>query len=210
MSSALRALDSEAAAAGADALCLAFANTVHDYGRTPLEDDLESYAALLGWAKRMEIVDAGTWRILSARARREPRASEAALSRARKLRASLYRVLSACSRRLEPPAGDLDAVNAMIRPAMTGSELVATASGTTWRWPAGEGFAHTILWPIARSAAHLLTSGGVDRLVECGGKTCTWLVLDTTKNHSRKYCSAQGCGNRTRVRRHYERQRATG
>lgn len=212
MSRAFRALESREANSDVDGglLCLAFANTVHDHGRTPLEDDVDSYAALLDWSHGRGIIDAGTRRNLSAVAKRDPRAADAALSRARKLRAALYRVLSARSRGLELPAADLESVNAVIRSAMSGSELSAAGSGITWRWRAGEGLVDSILWPIARSAAHVLTSGDADRIVECTGKTCTWLILDTSKNHSRKYCSAQGCGNRTRVRRHYERQRASG
>ena len=34
---------------------------------------------------------------------------------------------------------------------------------------------------------------------------CTWIFLDETKNHSRRWCSMRDCGNRAKARRHYER-----
>src|SRR5438270_478076 len=38
---------------------------------------------------------------------------------------------------------------------------------------------------------------------------CAWLFLDTTKNHSRRFCTMKECGNRAKQRRHYQRKRAT-
>ena len=211
MSSQVRALGSGAAAAepGGAPLCLEFVNTVHDYRASPFDDDLRSYADLLAWARSRAIVDTKTGRELAAAARRNPRAAETALVRARSLRASLYRIFSARAGRSALPASDITAVNAVIRSAMSGGELVGAVGTFSWRWPVGSALDSAILWPIARSAAHLMTSHDLDRVVECSGKTCTWLVSDTSKNHSRKFCSALGCGNRTRVRRHYDRVRST-
>ena len=212
MSSHFRALGTKAAAAaaapGGAPLCLEFTNTVHAFGATPLDDDLHSYGDLVTWARTREAVDAATGRKLAAAARRDPRAAETAMVRARTLRASLYRIFSARASRSTPPSADLTLVNAAIRAAMAGGELAGEGDRFPWRWPVGSALDAAILRPIARSAAHLLTSHDLDRVVECSGKTCTWLVLDTSKNHSRKFCSALGCGNRTRVRRHYDRMRA--
>ena len=189
-------------------LCLAFTNTVHDFGASPLEDDLNSYADFVAWARRQAVVDAATSRRLLASARLSERAAETALARARMSRSSLYRIFSARVNGRELPAADLTSINAAIRASLAGAELAEDGNGFSWRWPAGTALDTSILWPIARSAARLLTSDDLDRVLECNGKTCTWLVLDTSKNHSRKFCSALGCGNRTRVRRHYERVRA--
>jgi predicted RNA-binding Zn ribbon-like protein len=210
VSSHFRALGQNAAAdePSGEPLCLAFTNTVHEFGATPLDDDLRSYADLLAWARTKAVVEAATGRKLAAAARRDPRAADTALARARTLRKSMYRIFSARASGSDLPAADLTSVNTAIRSAMAGGELADDGHSFSWRWPAGSALDNAILWPIARSAAHLLTSPDLERVVECSGKTCTWLVLDTSKNHSRKFCSALGCGNRTRVRRHYERARA--
>jgi predicted RNA-binding Zn ribbon-like protein len=60
---------------------------------------------------------------------------------------------------------------------------------------------------LALAVAELL---GHDRpeLRRCDGAGCGWLFLDTTRNHSRRWCDPADCGNRARVRAYTERQRA--
>ncbi len=38
----------------------------------------------------------------------------------------------------------------------------------------------------------------------CEDETCGWVFYDTSKSRSRRWCSSQDCGNRERVRRHYQ------
>jgi predicted RNA-binding Zn ribbon-like protein len=61
---------------------------------------------------------------------------------------------------------------------------------------------------LALDAAHLLTQEAQrDRIGACG--ECRWVYLDTTRNHSRRWCDPADCGNRARQRRHYRRGRGT-
>ena len=46
------------------------------------------------------------------------------------------------------------------------------------------------------------------RLMECADATCTSVFYDRSKNHSSKWCSMASCGNRNKVRRFRERERA--
>jgi predicted RNA-binding Zn ribbon-like protein len=63
-----------------------------------------------------------------------------------------------------------------------------------------------MLWPIASSAADLLTSERLKKVRLCEAKTCTWLFLDESRNHSRRWCDMKVCGNREKARRHYQRE----
>ncbi|HEV2391667.1 MAG TPA: CGNR zinc finger domain-containing protein [Verrucomicrobiae bacterium] len=36
----------------------------------------------------------------------------------------------------------------------------------------------------------------------CQGDTCGWLFVDSSKNHSRRWCDMRDCGNRAKARRH--------
>src|SRR5207302_22567 len=65
-----------------------------------------------------------------------------------------------------------------------------------------------MLWPVIRSAADLLVSGEAQRVRRCASETCDWLFLDTSRNHSRRWCDMSGCGNRAKARRHYARAKA--
>ena len=57
------------------------------------------------------------------------------------------------------------------------------------------------LWVLAMSASDLLTSDAVDRVRECDNPECRWLFLDTSKNHTRRWCDMKLCGNRMKARR---------
>ena len=62
-----------------------------------------------------------------------------------------------------------------------------------------------VLSDVAYSAAEFLVSGDYARLKRCEGKNCVLFFYDTTKNHSRRFCSAEGCGNRYKAAARYER-----
>lgn len=80
--------------------------------------------------------------------------------------------------------------------------IKSTEEGFVWELSGGDPALDLPLWSVIREAAELLTSGRLAQVRECAGDACSWLFLDTTKNHSRRWCSMRGCGNRARVRRH--------
>jgi predicted RNA-binding Zn ribbon-like protein len=69
-----------------------------------------------------------------------------------------------------------------------------------------------MLYPIASSAASLLTSEDLSRVRECANEEegCGSLFLDCSKSQSRKWCSMESCGNRMKFRTYYDKHlRAT-
>jgi predicted RNA-binding Zn ribbon-like protein len=77
-----------------------------------------------------------------------------------------------------------------------------------WEWPAGRLDPELPLWALALSASDLLTSEAVHRVQACHNPECRWLFLDTSKNHTRRWCDMQVCGNRMKARRFKAHQRA--
>lgn len=61
--------------------------------------------------------------------------------------------------------------------------------------------------PIVDAAVNLLMSPDRINIRECSEPSCRWLFLDHSKNHSRRWCDMQICGNRTKVQRFRARQR---
>jgi predicted RNA-binding Zn ribbon-like protein len=53
-----------------------------------------------------------------------------------------------------------------------------------------------------------MTSPDLKRLKQCPGRSCGWVFLDDSRNQSRRWCDSRECGNRERVRAHYQRTRA--
>jgi predicted RNA-binding Zn ribbon-like protein len=60
---------------------------------------------------------------------------------------------------------------------------------------------------IAESAAAFLASAEPGLIRRCGGAGCILLFYDTTKSHTRRWCSMGVCGNRSKAAAHYERSR---
>jgi predicted RNA-binding Zn ribbon-like protein len=58
---------------------------------------------------------------------------------------------------------------------------------------------------IARAAAEFLTSADLSLVKTCEGSGCILVFHDTTKSHTRRWCSMAACGNRRKVAAHYQR-----
>jgi predicted RNA-binding Zn ribbon-like protein len=57
------------------------------------------------------------------------------------------------------------------------------------------------LWMLSLRVEALMTSGEMQMLRACGNDECQWLFLDTSKNHTRRWCDMKICGNRMKARR---------
>jgi predicted RNA-binding Zn ribbon-like protein len=64
------------------------------------------------------------------------------------------------------------------------------------------GFEARLLLAIERLQSH----GAWPRLKACTDEECQWAFYDTTRNHSRTWCSMDVCGNREKTRRYRERK----
>lgn len=60
---------------------------------------------------------------------------------------------------------------------------------------------------IARATAEFLASADLTLVRRCQGEGCILFFHDTTKSHTRRWCSMATCGNRTKVKAHYVRTR---
>lgn len=56
--------------------------------------------------------------------------------------------------------------------------------------------------------AHVVASGETDRLRACVAPDCGCVLVDLSRNRSRRYCDARTCGNRLNVAAYRERKRA--
>ena len=188
-------------------LCLDFCNTVRDRTGDPVER-LSDYGELVGWSWRAGVLNAEEAGRLRRAARRSPTAAVAVLERALALREALHGVFTAAAEGRVPEPAAIDALNSELGRAMARSQLVTTEGGYTWVWDEGGRALDSMLWPVARSAADLLTSGDLAAVRECAGRGCGWLFLDTSRNRTRRWCDMRVCGNRAKARRHHERLRS--
>lgn len=61
----------------------------------------------------------------------------------------------------------------------------------------------------AMALADVLRGGELDRLGTCAAPDCTAVILDVTRNRSKRYCDTGNCGNREHVRSYRSRRAAT-
>jgi predicted RNA-binding Zn ribbon-like protein len=188
-------------------LCLDFCNTIRDRSGSPIEY-LTDFADLLGWSWRAGILNAEEAARLRRAARRTPTASIAVLERGLALREALHAIFATAASDGPPDPQPIEVLNSELGRAMARSQLVAVDGGYTWIWDEGGRALDSMLWPVARSAADLLTSGELQVVRQCAGRACGWLFLDTSRNRTRRWCDMSLCGNRAKARRHHARLRS--
>lgn len=200
-------------------LCLDFVNTVG--GRIPsparrkreplavviLRDKLNDYSDLLAWSQRAGLLTEAELQALVREGKRRAQEAASVLARARALREALYRICKAIVDKRSPPARDLELLNQELVEARRHEKLTVAAEGFDWQWTGGSDALDRMLWPVARSAAELLTTSDLTRLHACEGDDCGWLFEDTSRNRSRQWCTMEDCGNLAKVRRFRTRLR---
>lgn len=182
------------------ALPLDFLNTEAMLNGQPADlmsdgDDLLRWLAESGLATKSE-----------ARILRQAGASARAswLKESHRLRAGLRAMFSRVAVGQPLRQADLDRIN----------EVLASTTGTMCLAPGDpqptlqlQAHAVTPAFLVARATAAFLASADLKQVHRCRGEGCILFFYDTTKSHTRRWCSMATCGNRTKVKAHYERQR---
>ena len=179
-----------------------FVNTASARTGAELKERLIAYDDLVAWAERVELLGPARAARLRRAAGADPEAAAAVLEGARRLREVIYRTFAS-----EKPARiDLEALGAAAAEAAARRTLEPTSGGFAFGWRDSDAL-EQILWPVALSAAELLTSEEGRRVKECAGEHCNWLFVDQSRNRSRRWCDMRECGNRAKARRYVARQR---
>ncbi len=64
------------------------------------------------------------------------------------------------------------------------------------------------LAPLVGALMAAQADGSWARVKACARDSCRWLFYDTTRNHSRTWCTSTTCGSREKARRAYRRRRS--
>jgi predicted RNA-binding Zn ribbon-like protein len=71
-------------------------------------------------------------------------------------------------------------------------------------------FPDQVVTDVVMALTQTLCDTGVDRFGTCGADDCGALFFDTTRNHSRRFCSDPKCASRTHTAEHRARARRQG
>ncbi len=187
-------------------LCLDFANTVEWHASDSPQDTLHTFADLADWAHTIGLLTKPETQRLLHEAQANTAQAERVLRRAIQLREAIYRIFVSLAKGRKPAATDVDELNQSLSKISNGAGIRQSARGFEWAWNMDKESLDMPIAFIALSAAELLVSAERERVGQCADERgCGWLFLDTSKNHSRRWCDSKDCGNRERQNRHYKR-----
>ena len=187
------------------ALCLDFTNTASWEADRQTTEHLNDFPDLLRWCTEGALVCQDSAATLVEEPENWAEAA-AILAKAKDLRATLYRIFVALSRRKFPVSGDLQLLNEALAQTPLRLELRREKDQFLSERKAGGTKFAKLLGPVVWSAAELLTSGKINQVKCCASETCGWLFLDKTKNHSRRWCDMADCGSHAKAKRYYRKK----
>lgn len=173
-------------------LCLDFANTIQ-WPRSKRIEMLETPGRLAEWAGLAGIAQTGTAGL-----------TERDVTRAVQLRDEVITFFTFLHGGQPIPDSLLTAFTSSINAARSRQHLRQHSSGFEWQSNTG-GTLDMILDRVALSMAHVITGDQLACVKACA--MCDWLFLDTSRNHSRRWCSMDSCGVHVKMRSYNERRR---
>ena len=193
----------------AGCLSLNFINTVRSRDKAGFVRGLLDYGDLIAWGQTAGALDKATGTHLLSESDARPKDAQRTFQTTIDLREALYCIFRDLARKLSPNNRDLKVLNDILKRANARSIVVPDGETFRWKWDATDIPLERVLWAVARAAGDLITSAQLQWIKECEAG-CGWLFLDTSKNHSRRWCVMSICGNRAKARRHHRRTKGTG
>jgi predicted RNA-binding Zn ribbon-like protein len=166
---------------------------------------LQSYEDLLRFVEQAGVLEKHFLPAL-ARIKNSPAASRA-LASSLELREALAEVLYAGLTNDTPHLKSLKILEHHFLTSEAHTELVWKSSADEsltpleWDWGRFAKDPNLPVWALGQFASRLLTSSSMAHIRMCQSDTCRWLFLDTSKNHTRRWCDMRVCGNRMKARR---------
>ena len=163
------------------------------------EELLTSYGDLITFVAQSELLTAK--RAKSLQRGPDGNAVAQALEEARRLREALAEILYAQVDGRKPVPAALKTIEDTLKTVRERQVLLRVDGRMSWALPERGEDAALPVWLLAQSAEELLTSGAMEKVRACAKPDCRWLFLDTSKNHTRRWCDMKLCGNRMKARR---------
>jgi predicted RNA-binding Zn ribbon-like protein len=186
-------------------LCLDFINTQVVRGGQQI-DLLDGFEALVSWLTQAQVLGALKAEELIKTWGGKPE-SVKVFERALSFRADLREMTGQIGLGKAVSQSVMVQTNEFLRQPAGYTELERSGDGFEKRFRADYKEPLHLLRPIAESVCDLLCYAALPLIKKCGNEECVLMFYDTTKNHSRRWCSMSACGNRMKVATHYRRFR---
>ena len=186
---------------------LDFVNTLDSRFETfgPVEL-LKSYDDLLRFIRQSELLPPEQEKTLARLARQHP--DDRILQSCIRLRETIADCLYSALDGGAPKTASLSELEKFYRSTRSHQSPAWREGHLEWRWTESKPGLELPLWILTLNAWSLLRSPLMKSVRACGNPTCRWLFLDTSKNHTRRWCDMKICVNRMKGRRFRSQQRS--
>lgn len=184
--------------------CLDFINTQMIVRETPT-DLLRGYEDLVAWLVQAKIVNNDQATVVMTQWNREDQ--EQLFEQGITFRNTVRDMAEQIVARKSIPDSAVASINRLLSRCPGYPQLVYAKGQVTRQFQSQTAQKDGLLAPLAEAASDLLCSGDLSLVKKCGNAACILYFYDTTKNHTRNWCSMQLCGNRIKVAAHYQRKR---
>lgn len=186
-------------------LCADFINTQIGVNGQSV-DLLENFHDLVVWLHQAQLLD-DTHAQESLLSWDNTPAAAQVLNAARQLRQVIQAIITNHAAAKGVAQSTLDAINQLLAHDLGYHQLVPTQKGIELHFhPAAHQAIH-LLMPIVHAASDLVCKGGFSHIRKCENPVCPLFFFDTSKNHTRRWCSMAICGNRMKATAFYQRHR---
>lgn len=188
-------------------ICLDFINTqiIHK-GR--IVDLLGDFSHLVEWLAETEVLDFAKAKETLRKWIGNPE-RERVLEQARELRAVLRVVIERIIEGKPIQKSAINEINKLLSNRIGYPQLIQARDGFKTKFYAESSEPIHLIVPIAEFASDLLCHGDFSLIKKCENPDCILYFYDISKNHARRWCSMNICGNRMKVAAHYRRHRDT-
>lgn len=184
-------------------LSLDFINT-YIVSKGEMVDLLGDFGDVVSWLLETGCIDPGTAERMINLGHRQ---GGDELEKVREFRAQLKDIVEAVSEGKPLRISSIDPVNRILSEESSYSRLIlidGKARLITYSPSAGL----NPRLPIAKAFAELLVNKDLSLVRKCSNPECVLFFYDESKNHGRRWCSMDRCGNRMKAALHYRRKRA--
>lgn len=187
-------------------VALSFANTMDWHASEQPIELLTSYKEFTAWARDYAVISQAQKDELDAQAENDLDKSRKQLTDVQKIRDVLFRIFEAEAHERDVDLKDLDYLMHKYTQAMDHAKISNDGIRYAITWPKDATDLEHPIWEIVRGSIELLLSENRIHVGQCADdRGCGFLFLDTSKNHSRRWCSMENCGNRAKAQRHYQK-----
>jgi predicted RNA-binding Zn ribbon-like protein len=170
------------------------------------KERFNDFSDLIRWAEKRRLLKSSEARAMRRLAKDDPRRAEQELVAAKHLRQTLRDLFHVIAAGEHPDTSLLNAFNRAVCTGMSSVDLAPTSDGPfAWRFGDCRDDLGTIYGLVAWDAAQIVTSERVRDVRRCGA--CTWVFLDESRRHNRRWCSMDPCGSREKAKRHYRKKK---